>query len=229
MGDFSNYGDDFFDFAARGSQSLYRRKPLLPNATYHVFNRREDRAPVFRDDCDRDQFVAGMQRLLGPNEYRDDRGKILQPVGGGLELLGFSVLLTHYHIILRQIEHWAMTEFMRRLMTSYTMRHNRRHQLSGPLFDERYQARPIESTRHLRVAIAYTHANPDSPLDYQWSGQGYYLDPVRAKANPWIATETGLDLYGGRGDYLEWFLRAVESRKRKNAMNELLKRQGRRR
>ncbi len=210
--------DDFFDFAARGTRTLYRRKPLVANATYHVFNRRDDGAPVFFDDRDRDNFVETARRLLGPDPYRDRWGKLCLPVAGGLRLLAMSVLENHYHLVLAQIERTAMTHFMRRLMGSYTKQHNSRFGLAGPVFDERYQAKPIESTRHLRAAIAYVHANPSSPLDNRWTGHRYYLDPRLAKAVSWINVREGLDAYGSRGNYLEWFMRAVEARQHKNSL-----------
>lgn len=209
--------EDFFDFAARGTRTLYRRKPLKPNAAYHVFNRRDDCAPVFFDDEDRDHFVDTAKRLLGKEPFRDRWGKLCQPVGGGLRLLSLSVLENHFHLILAQIHQAAMTEFMRRLMGSYTKQHNKRFDLKGAVFDERYQAKPIESRRHMRSAIAYVHANPSSPLDDRWTGHRFYLDPVLARSNPWISADEGIGAFGNRRTYLEWFLRAAEARAYKNS------------
>ncbi len=55
--------EEFFDFAVRGTKTLYRRKLLVENGSYHVFHRRGDCAPVFLDDDDRDTFVETAKRL----------------------------------------------------------------------------------------------------------------------------------------------------------------------
>ncbi len=206
---------DFFDYAARGTKTLYRRKPLRPDAAYHIFNRRDDRVPVFLCDEDRDDFVSITSRLLGVDPWHDTRGRLKRPVGGGLRLYAFAVLDNHFHFVLEQAKREAMSQFMHRLTTSYTKRHNRRHGRVGPVFDERYQAKPIASRRHLKTAIAYVHANPGTPVDYRWSGHRMFLDPVVARANPWLAVAEGARLFGGRASYFEWFMRAIEFRRKR--------------
>ncbi len=213
--EYSYLDGDFFAYAARGTKSLYRRKPHLSNTSYHAFNRRDDQAPVFVDDVDRATFVGIMQRLLRPDDYRDERGRATTSQDGLVKLLGYCLLESHYHLILHQDEPYAIAAFMRSLMSAYTRRFNRRHGRKGPLFDERYQARPIESVAHMKTAIAYVHANPASPLDYRWSGHGFFMDRAIRDDNAWIEAAEGLRVYGSRAEYSEWFLRAVEARKRR--------------
>ncbi len=209
--------DDFFDYAARGTKSRYRRKPQRANASYHVFNRRDDRAPVFLDDRDRGEFLEIAKRLLRPEQFRDGRGRRTKPRRGRVTLLGYCILDNHYHLVLHQDEPYAIAAFMRSLMSAYTRYFNRRHGRSGALFDERYQAKPIESIRHLRTAIAYVHANPRSPLDHAWTSHGFYMDAALRRGATWIDAAAGLRAFGGRAAYTEWFLRAVESRKRRRS------------
>jgi hypothetical protein len=206
--------DDFFDYAARGTKTLYRRKTFVPNSVNHLFNRRDDRAPVFLCEEDKDDFVAIAARLLGAEPWNDERGRLKHPVGGGLKLFAFAVLDNHFHFVLEQAAREATTKFMHRLMTSFTKRRNLRHGMIGPVFDERFQAKPVTSSRHLKYAIAYVHANPGTPVDYRWSGHRLILDPVIARANPWMATSEATAKYNGRGAYFEWFMRALENRRR---------------
>lgn len=203
--------DDFFAYAARGSKSLYRRKPLVRGGTYHVFNRRDDRRAVFLDDEDRAAFVDILKRLLAREEFRDARGRKVAPRAGRITLLAFCILDNHFHLVLRQDEPEAISQFMRSLMSAYTQRFNRRHGRSGPLFDERYQARLIESSRHLKSVIAYVHANPASPLEYRWSSHRLYVDGHVS----WCDVAEGLRAYGSEGTYAMWFLHAVEARNRR--------------
>ncbi len=210
--------DEFFDYAVRGAKSKYRRKPFVPGMPYHVFNRRSDGGPVFLDDEDRLAFVEIAQRLLDPERYRDEHGRALRPTKGKLTLYGYALMTSHYHLPMRQEQADGMTDFMRRLQTAYTKRFNRRHGRTGPMFDERYQAVPIESGRQLKTAIAYIHANPgaDAPT-YPWSAHGLYLDEFAAKReDAWLDVKAGIDVYGNLANYLAWFNRAVEARKRRD-------------
>lgn len=208
--------DEFFDFAIRGARSRYRRKPLVDGSYYHVFHRREDAEAVFLDDHDRDEFVDIMRRLLAPDEYRDSRGRALRPLPCRVELLAYCVLEDHFHLVIYVERAEGLTDFMHRLQTSYSMRFNRRHGRSGQLFDERYDAELIKDTRQLKTAIAYVHANPgDAALSYPWSGHRFYLDRAQAARASWFAATAGLRIFGGRANYLEWFMRAVAARVRR--------------
>jgi REP element-mobilizing transposase RayT len=210
--------EEFFDFAARGARWRYRHKPLVDCAYYHVFKRREDGMSLFRDDVDRRNFVEIMQRLLAPDEYRDERGRALRPLPCRVELIAFCILDNHYHLILWVEQAAGLTDFMHRLQTAYAKRFNNRHRRQGQLFDERYDARIIEGDFDLKTAIAYVHANPGAAAStYEWSSHRFYLDRHLARhAATWLATATGLTAFNGSTNYLAWFMRAVAARVRRH-------------
>ncbi len=209
--------DNFFDFALRGAKSHYRRKPLLDGTYYHAFHRRDDGGDVFVDDKDRDVFLDIIKRLIDPEKYRDARGRALRPLPCRVELLGFCLLTNHFHLVLYVERAEGLTDFMHRLQTSYTMRFNRRHGRKGPMFDDSYGADVITDTRQLKTVLAYVHANPGPrAVGYRWSGHDLYLDHRRAAQEPWFSAEAGLRHFGGRANYLEWFMRALAARMRRN-------------
>ena len=207
--------DDFFAYAARGTKTLYRDKPLLPDQLYHVFNRRDDGADVFRDDEDKEVFENAVKRFIRPDLYTDGRGRRATERENDVTLLAYCVLDTHYHLVLRQLTAMAMSKFMQSVMSSYAQRFNRKYERSGPLFDGPYQARPILSTRHLKKAIAYTHANPESPHGYRWSGHRFYEDEQLDSDTSWFDATAGLRVYGSLDEYRVWFEREVEERARR--------------
>jgi REP element-mobilizing transposase RayT len=217
--------DEFFDFAVRGAKTHYRHKPLVDGAFYHVFKRREDAGIVFRDDTDRDAYVDIMRRLLRPDLYRDERGRALRPLVCQVELYAFCLMDDHYHMVVWVERAEGLTDFMHRLQTAYGQRFNNRHGRRGPVFDERYDAELITDPRHLKTAIAYAHANPgEAAIGYPWSSHQFYLDRGRANRAPWVATAKGLRIFGGRSNYLEWFLRAVSARMQKTRLANLRRR-----
>jgi REP element-mobilizing transposase RayT len=210
--------EEFFNYAIRGAKSRYRRKRLVDGRFYHVWKRRDDCGIVFRDGIDRTTYIEIMQRLLDPEEFRDERGRRLKDLPCEVKLLAFCILDDHFHLVLWVEKAEGLSAFMHRLQTAYGQRFNNRHGRKGPVFDERYDAELIEDTYQLKRAIAYVHANPGAEADtYEWSGHQLYLDRSKAsKASTWFSADAGLEAFGGRTNYLEWFMRAVAARKRKN-------------
>ncbi|MGH2906221.1 MAG: transposase [Solirubrobacterales bacterium] len=194
--------DDFFAYAARGTKTLYRRKPFIADAHYHVFNRRTDKATVFRTDADKQSFV---DCLIARRTRMSPSGSVVP--------LAFAVLDNHFHLVLSQADARAITSFMRGFMIACAMRHNRRHKTMGPLFDDRYQARPIESANHLKRAIAYVHANPPDLHTSPFSSHGAYVDQrARTDAARAVDARRGLALFGSQDKYLAAFAREAASR-----------------
>lgn len=181
-------------------KTRYLWKDYKAGATYHVFNRRDDRARVFRDDQDRELFVELMKQRLGSNRF-------------GVDLLAYCLMPNHFHLVLFQRDSaTAITEFMHSLMTAYVKRFNRRHGRTGSLFDERFQAKPVETASYLKRLIAYVHANPDAPFDDRWSGHRFYMDAPQGETQRWFNVRLGLRVYGRRAGYVEWLLRAIEEK-----------------
>jgi putative transposase len=208
--------DEFFNFAVRGAKTRYRHKPLVDGAYYHAFKRRDDAAKVFLDDTDRRNFVEIMQRLLAPEEFRDERGRALRALPCRVELIAFCILDNHYHLILWVEKAAGLSDFMQRLLTAYGRRFNLRHRRTGSVFGARYDARIIEGNFELKTAIAYVHANPGRmATTYEWSSHRAYMDRQFARRSAsWLAVAIGLRVFDGRTNYLEWFMRAAAARER---------------
>ncbi len=206
--------EEFFAYAVRGTKSTYRRKKFVAGGMYHVFNRRPDDLPAFVDDVDRAAFVDTLQRLLDPTRSRDERGRALAPTHGRISLQAFALMRTHYHLVLQHELAESMTRFMRRLNISYTKRFNSRHGLSGPMFEERYQAVPVESTYQAKIAIAYVHANPVDAEVNRWTGHSKLLDTdVPYLSGGWFDADAAMKHFDTVANYGVWFDRAVAARK----------------
>ena len=95
---------------------------------------------------------------------------------------------------------------MKWLLVTYTQRFNRRHRLSGHLFQGRSKAQVIDAERpgYLRTACDYVHLNParagllgpeESLESWRWSSYPEYLR--RRQLRPaWLRTER---LFGEHG------------------------------
>jgi REP element-mobilizing transposase RayT len=118
---------------------------------------------VFRDDCDREDFVARLERVA---------------TEGGATCLAFALIPNHVHLVLRTGAR-PLAELMSRLNTGYARRFNRRYRRSGHLFQNRYGSLLVGDDAYLRVLIRYVHLNPlraglvvslASLARYPWSG-----------------------------------------------------------
>lgn len=154
---------------------------------------------MFVDDADRDRFHDLIASKLSRNPASPSRDFRKLARVEGLDLYAICLMTTHYHLIVWQKHKEILRRFMQSLISSYVRYFNRRHKTYGSMFSGPYRARPIESKKQLKYAIAYVHANhPDGP-DYRYSSYGAYLDP--AKRPCWLNTETPLDYFGGPTAY----------------------------
>jgi len=89
-------------------------------------------------------------------------------------VLAYCLMATHYHLLLRT-EHANLGLGMRRLQGRHAQRLNRRRDLAGPLWRDRFHSRPVVTNDHLVQAAAYIDANPvaagicDDPATWPWS------------------------------------------------------------
>jgi len=194
-------------------------------ALYHLLDRGDRREAIFRDDVDRAEFLRTL-------------GEVCRRTGWRVHAL---VLMTnHYHLLVETPEA-NLVSGMRWFQTTYTVRFNRRHRMSGHLFQGRYKAVVVDpEERGYFVTLSdYIHLNPvrariislhERLFDHAWSSYRWYASkkdrPEWFQAERVLA-ELGLeDTSDGRRRYtLRMRDRAVAELADKNdADNEQLRR-----
>jgi len=135
----------------------------FPGTLHHVMIRGIERSPIFKDEQDRKDFISRM-------------GLLAQETG--TKILAWSLMRNHVHLLFFSGP-TGISKFMRRLLTGYALRYNRRHQRNGHLFQNRYKSIICEEGRYLLELVRYIHLNPlraavvrsIGELDhYPWSG-----------------------------------------------------------
>jgi REP-associated tyrosine transposase len=143
-------------------------------AVYHVLDRGDRREPIFRDDTDRRRFRATLDEACGRTGWR---------------VHALVLMSNHYHLLL-ETPQANLVRGMRWFQTTWTVRFNRRHGLSGHLFQGRYKAVVVEpeAGSYFATLSDYIHLNPvrarivglnERLFDYCWSSY------------PWYAATTG--------------------------------------
>lgn len=142
-----------------------------PGALYHVMNRGDRQEPIFRDDRDRESFVAMLAEACRNADW---------------QVHAYCLMGNHFHLVVGTPK-GNLVAGMKWFLGTYTARFNRRHQLFGHLFSGRYKALVIdgESPGYLRTVCEYVHLNPvrarlvrpEVPLRwYRWSSYPVYLE-----------------------------------------------------
>lgn len=191
-------------------------KEDVAESYYHVYFRGGNRSRIFRDESDFEKMLQLFARYLSLHEVRNSAGLSFPNYYNKLELVAFCLMPNHVHLLIYQRQQRAMTEFMRSLLTSYSMYFNKKYKRSGPLFESRYKASMISDDSYLEHITRYIHLNPRQWRDYEYSSLPYYLHQV---TDEWIDPKRILDLFADQNEYLQF----VEDYEKNKEMMDILK------
>jgi REP element-mobilizing transposase RayT len=126
-------------------------------------------------------------------------------------ILAYSLMTTHYHLLLR-IEKATLSSGFHRFNSIYARAYNRRHGRRGALWQRRFFDTIIETDGHLFEAIRYIALNApranacESAEEWPWSSYGASIGS--APPDPLIDERELLRLFGTRRDVAMRRLRA---------------------
>ena len=146
-----------------------------PGALHHVFNRGLARRTAFESEED-----VRFALSLFAREVR----------AGGLRLLSYSFLTTHFHALVESSD-GALSKRMQRVMNLYVRRFNRRRKRDGPLFRGRFGSRLVESGTYRATLIRYIDQNAprarlaSSSVLYPYGSAHHLAAPSRPR---WLDT-----------------------------------------
>jgi REP element-mobilizing transposase RayT len=159
-----------------------------PGALHHIIVRGIERAKVFRNDTDRNDFLSRMGNLLSETKSG---------------CFAWALLSNHFHLLVK-IGRVPVATLMRRLLTGYAVTFNRRHRRIGHLFQNRYKSILCQEDAYLLELVRYIHLNPIrahvveniETLDhYPYSGHSAVMGKVERQ---WQDVSGVLELFGDR-------------------------------
>ena len=179
-----------------------RIKEYEENSFYHIYNRGVERRRIFIDQQDYSVFLSYLKfYLLTPvqNGPKVPPSHKLKNYFGGITLLCYCLMPNHFHLLIHQRSEADMTEFMRSLLTRYSMYFNRKYQRVGSLFQGRYKAVKVTSEQQLVYLSHYIHRNPhpsgtdpEGWVGYHYSSLPNYLGKIK---QDWVVPDRILDLF----------------------------------
>jgi len=150
------------------------RPPFVNNQIYHIFNRGVEKRNIFTCEADYLRFLYNLltlnttetpprntNRVIKKQEIRDTLCKVEPCTGQGLvEILVFTLMPNHYHLMVRQLVDGGIVKFMQKIGTGYTMYFNTKNERVGSLFQGRFKAVLVEKDSHFLYLPHYIHLNP---------------------------------------------------------------------
>lgn len=152
------------------------RVPFEVGEWYHCYSRGIDKRRTYTNRGDYERFV-GLLYICNSNTtvHRSDFGArtfreiVSTKRGAPLTDIGaFCLMPNHFHLLLRERAEGGISDFMRKIGTSYTMYFNLKHERSGNLFAKPFRSRHVSDDRYLQQVIRYIHSNPAELFEAQW-------------------------------------------------------------
>ena len=143
-------------------------RPWAPGDLLSIVGRGHEGRPLFATDEDRRFFVGRLARVFVPED---------------VDLLGWALLINHYHLMMRVTDLPPETLF-RRLNTAIGMRERRRRGDHGTVFQGRYWSGRCEKEGAALSVLTYVLGNPvhhgvvptgQALESYEWSAYGQVL------------------------------------------------------
>lgn len=163
---------------------LMPRKPrkIEVGGIYHIIKRGVEKRKIFLKPQDYSRFILALE-FFNTKEHVDlweivARGGTVPPQmriskrrqskkDSIVDLLVFTLMPNHFHLIIREIIEGGISLFMRKI-GGYSWYFNKQYERVGPLFQSRYKIIPITSDEQLQITFAYVHTNPIGLFEPGW-------------------------------------------------------------
>jgi REP element-mobilizing transposase RayT len=158
-----------------------------PGALHHIICRGIEKRKIFRADSDRDDFLERVAKALQDSQT---------------PCYAWALLPNHFHLLLRT-GNASIAQLMRRILSGYAGRFNRRHRRVGHLFQNRYKSILCQEDAYFLELVRYIHLNPlrvnlvgtmDELDHYAYSGHSTIMGH---RDDTWQKTDEVLSRFGG--------------------------------
>ncbi len=156
-----------------------RKEKFINGGIYHILNRGVDRRDIFLDDEDYFRFIHDLYEFNDEAPASNIYYRQFQSYDAGnrkdrpnrkciVDILSFSLIPNHFHLLIRQKQDNGVQNFMKKLGTGYANYFNNKNERAGVLFQGRFKAVPIKSDQHLLHLPYYIHLNPLDLYEPKW-------------------------------------------------------------
>ncbi len=169
---------------------------------YHIYNKGVEGRVIFNDQEDYLTFVGYLREYLSPAPKKEDTKKVFTVNGrtykgtphqpknyfGKVELIAYSLVSDHFHLILNQMAKDSQSNLLRSLCTRYSMYFNKKYKRTGSLFDGPYKSAEVDESTELLPLSRHIH---DQNLQSKISTHEFssYPEYVGKRKSSWVKTQ----------------------------------------
>ena len=179
----------------------YRKTPLVSGEYYHIFNRTQNKEPVFvrKSDSERAIKTLNYYRFENPpvklsyflsfgQERRNEIFLNLAKASKIVSIITYCLMPNHFHLVLRQEKENGISRYLALFQNSFTKYRNVKYSRDGHLFKGQFKAVRIEDDDQFLHVHRYVHLNPYSSFtvrtiseleDYSYSSLKEYLNVTK--------------------------------------------------
>lgn len=135
------------------------------NGVYHIILRGINKQIIFEEDDDKRRFLETLGRFKKQCN---------------IKLYGYCLMDNHVHLLVKEVE-VTISEFIKRICSSYVYWYNMKYDRCGHLFQDRFKSEVVETRAYFFTVLRYIHQNPlkagieENVLDSKWTSIGAYL------------------------------------------------------
>ncbi len=179
-----------------------RRKVLLVNGeVYHIFNRSIADFVIFNDSDEYERMWQLIKYYQTENElkysvfirskrvekedFNNFFNSIIQNKEKIVQIIAYCLMPTHFHLILKQYKNDGISNYIRKILESYSSYFNARHKRRGPLWESKFKNVLVEKDEQLLHLTRYIHLNSvtdklvNKPEDWFFSSYREYVNKVK--------------------------------------------------
>jgi len=181
-----------------------RKEIIIEGEYYHILNRGNNKQAIFNDKRDMARFLFLIIYLQSPKSFYNLGRQISCFIKNGtfnvsdkevdeivenryVELVSFSLMPNHFHLIVREVRKGGISDYMKRVLGGYTMYYNAKYKTSGHhLFQGPFKDIHIKDDPQLLYLSAYIHNNvrelknwTKAEYLYPWSSFQDYVNKNR--------------------------------------------------
>jgi putative transposase len=156
-----------------------RSVPFVPGEFFHIYNRGTEKRTIFFDYADHHRFIellylCNSEKQINVRDVKSshesvfnfERDEILVSIGA------YCLMPNHFHLLLTPQTDGAISKYMNKVSTGYSMYFNKRYMRTGALFQGKFKAEHADTDEYLKYLYAYIHLNPVKLIDSSWKEEG---------------------------------------------------------
>ena len=221
-----------------------RKNKIITGEYYHVFNRGNNKQVICSDQRDRARLLFLIIYFQSPINFYNlgrqtsyyvkhsvfnisedlEKNVIKQR---RVDLINFAIMPNHFHLTLIEIKEGGISQYMQRILNSYTKYFNTKYDKVGHLFQGPYKAVHINDNEQLLYLSTYIHRNPreiqewkNKEEHYPWSSYQDYT-----KENRWgelLKREIVISQFLGKNKYSDFLKMSPAKKALDEELEELL-------